>query len=152
MNDRTFMKKLLEERPLTAEESLRLDDALENQSGRLSQAILRDLPEDQPSLAWRSDLNTKLARASQAQKKRQVILRWLPAMAAPVAAGCAFLLLTTTAPQQSTVSPQSVARNTESIEEQMVDLHRDAVAPVAIGVQAPYDPSYSVELASYRSR
>ncbi len=151
MNDRMLMKKVLEERPLTAEESLRLDEALESQSARLSQAILRDLPEEQPSLAWRSDLNAKLAHASQARKKRQTLLRWLPAMAAPVAAGCAFLLLTTTAPQR-TITPGTVARHTESIEEKMVDLHQDALAPVAIGVQAPYDPSYSVELASYRSR
>lgn len=57
-----LMVKLVKEAPLTEEESLALDRAL---AGMTSPRLVSALPDPVPSMAWRSELNQKLARADE---------------------------------------------------------------------------------------
>jgi hypothetical protein len=145
MMDRDLLRKLEDERSLTPDEWLRLDDALDSTDARFAQTLVRSLESEEPSLAWRSDLNSRLAQTSKAQRQRRLALRWLPIMAAPVAAGCAFLVMMTSANRPNnpgfTVSSSKppVVQTQESIEERMMDFHRDALTPLAVGANMPYE-------------
>lgn len=143
MMDRDLLRKLEDERSLTPDEWLRLDDALDSEDARLTQTLVRSLESEEPSLAWRSDLNVRLAQASKAQRQRKTVLRWLPVMAAPVAAGCAILMMMT--PKTNTPHPIAGNRHPvistakESVEARMMDFHRDAMTPLAVGANMPYE-------------
>lgn len=65
--DRELLKKLSSESGLTLSETLELERALESGSGDGPAAWMRALPQDEPSLAWRSGLNERLQAVSLAE-------------------------------------------------------------------------------------
>lgn len=76
MNQRDLLKKLHDETPLTAVEALQLDELLEAQSSERVAHTVAALPEEEPSLAWRSQLNSRLAEMAPAPA-RKPWGRWL---------------------------------------------------------------------------
>jgi len=148
--DRDLLRKLEDERSLTPDEWLRLDEALESGAAQTARVMVSTLANDQPSMAWRSELNVKLAQTSKRARQRRTMMRWLPVMAAPVAAGCAFLVMMNinASPNggQTMVSRPPMQTSHESLEARMMDFHRDAMTPLAVGANLPYEASSMPEL------
>ncbi|MCW5938855.1 MAG: hypothetical protein KF884_05085 [Fimbriimonadaceae bacterium] len=89
MDKRELIKKLVREEPLRVDESLWLDEALDSQ-GPVREWV-GQAAADEPSLAWRSRLNQRLA-ASVPKPRHWRRRPWAPAIGfAGVAAGALFL-------------------------------------------------------------
>lgn len=129
-----LIKKLQDEQALSVEETLRLDEALETSAS--TAGLLNSLDESAPSLAWRSDLNQKLASVSR-KTKRQSSFRWLSGFAA--AATLVFVAFLALPKSRPTVNPNrvtSVARKSEAtnIEESLVKAHFEADVESGLGM------------------
>ncbi len=117
-----LLKKLTEERPLTPEEALELDQALESPGQAQAAAWVRGLSAPEPSMAWRSALNRRLARPA----RRRTVWLWGSA-AATVTALSALLAV---ALHQAASGP-SAAGPGPSVEQALVDTHRQSLVPVS---------------------
>lgn len=94
------------------------DRALESPASQAMRELVRSLPDDEPSMLWRSELNERvLALARMRQRKRR--WTWVMAPTAGVAATVAFLGLVI-APKG--VPTPSVAQ-TGAVERMIVDTH-----------------------------
>lgn len=144
MIDQDLMRKLESEQPLTAEETLRLDAMLDDDPG-VSNAVAC-LPEDEPSLEWRSRLNQELKKHARPHRPApQARFRWLlGGGAAAVAASAAIVavfvhgMAKPSVPSEASPNAAAVAERGEpTIEEMMIQAHRDSVRPVSLGVHLP---------------
>lgn len=139
----TFLhKKLFAESPLSAEESLRLDAALEaTQDPSLSSAI-RNLGDEEPSLAWRSGLNAKLFAISSKKKARVFWTRLTWA----TACGCALVLAFSVRPAPPEKSGHSaIVASGSTVEDAIMADHQDAVSQTSLGIFVGYGDSQSAE-------
>lgn len=136
------MKKLMEEKPLTAEETLRLDEMLSGKSAVAQ--VVNSLPEDEPSLAWRSELNSKLSAMTPKPRKSN-FLKIFTAVAVPAAAAVALGLLVFPKlnPSPNSVSIPEVTSNTGGIEEELLLAHNSAEERAALPVSLPAEPAGS---------
>ncbi len=132
--DKSLLQKIAREEPLSAEESLRLDQALDVQEPVAN--LVAHLPEDAPSLAWRSELNQRLAHTK--VKRRQFSLfRWGSGALAAAAAVTALVVVV------SNTAPKPAAKG--SVEEVILSAHRDE------GVAVHVDWSDSLDEATLGS-
>lgn len=135
-----LLKKLAEEAPLSPAEQAELDAALGG-SAAISSAV-RDLPTEEPSMVWRSELNEKLAAMGAPRKSKLAGFWWK--LAAPVAAtaiiGAAFFM---NRPEVAS-SPAGIA--SASVEEEIWGTHlemasamdvAESYAPVRNGAETP---------------
>ena len=132
MNDGQ-MRKLWEEQPMTLDESLALDDALEAQAGL--GRLVHDLPDPEPSLAWRSALNGRLMAVSPKRRKSPV-WTWLSGgVAATALAAFAFVNLIPETPNpEPRVDPAPVVTSSTGVEESLLTAHNDANLESGLGV------------------
>jgi hypothetical protein len=141
MNKELF-EKLAREEELSPAEHLMLEEALE--SGADWGVIVRgSLDGPEPSMAWRSGLNQKLA-ALQPRRRRQA---WLPAgigFAAVAACGAwaAFFML---GPGPRGSQPVAAQSGDLTLEMAIADVHRDALTQADAGVYVPAETT----LAAY---
>ncbi|MCW5937381.1 MAG: hypothetical protein KIT11_08760 [Fimbriimonadaceae bacterium] len=134
--DKEFLSRLSSEEPLTMADALQLDEGLEAQ--RSLSSLIAKLPEDEPSLAWRSALNEKLAHMAPKPKRTRWTLAFQGLAAATAVAG-AFLLFAMVNPAKPNVEPVgavkgSVTKPGESIEEALISAHEDAGRQAAYGL------------------
>jgi len=140
-------KKLMDEQPLTVEETLRLDQAIEAQN--VVTGLMAGLEDQAPSLAWRSDLNQRLLLQSERHKRRSAF-RWFSGFAAAAATVTAFTLFAiprSVAPvidDKPVVAKQSTpAKDGPSVEESILTAHREADLESGMGISfdGPSDSS-----------
>lgn len=94
--------------------------------------LVRSLPEESVSMAWRSALNERvLAESARRQKSQRIAWVWRPAAGLAVASGLAMALLFKSAPVES----PPLAR--VPIEASLLDLHREAVVASEVSGQTP---------------
>src|SRR5258705_309376 len=98
--------KLVEEQPLTSEETLRLDEAIEGQSAVPS--LMAGLQDPAPSMSWRSGLNQRLLLQS-GRQRRQARYRWISGFAA-AAAVTTVVLFTVPKTEGTLAQPDPVAK------------------------------------------
>jgi hypothetical protein len=114
MNNKTREKK---------QNTARIDQALASAESAKIAKLVRNLPEDDPSMAWRSALNERLIEAARRRKVRRSWARiWVPAAglgtSAAIAASVFFLWVGVPSRE---VAPEL------SLEASMVSAHRDNV-------------------------
>lgn len=133
-------RKLMEELPLTAEEALRLDSSLESSAGLSIAKAVAGLPDDAPSLEWRSRLNEKLAKAS---KRRKAIVFWRVGFGATAAAAVCTVFVLMAQPnvgQDSPIVSPTTVENTpkESVEDAIISEHEGTVTQASLGVSVAF--------------
>ena len=131
--ERELKQKLYSEQPLSVEESLRLDEVLEQDS--VSSKVLLHLTDEAPSMAWRSQLNARLS-AESAKTKKRTAFRWVSGLATTAAvAACAVMFAPTLNSRSSVSSPQArVVHEGPSVEESLVSAHKEADLENGLGV------------------
>lgn len=95
-----------------------------NESTKVSKAVGM-LKDEDPSMAWRSQLNAKILAEAQAKRKRLSISRlWSYSAGLSLSTAAAVALFLFFAPQEI---HQAAPRNLDTIESQMVAAHHSAV-------------------------
>jgi len=98
-----------------------IDECLESEGQEAMRQLVKAMPEDSLSMAWRSSLNEKIVASAVKQKRRRWFLNaMIPSVGMSVACGLALLVLART-PAPTTVS----GRNIE-MEKSMLSAHRMA--------------------------
>lgn len=121
--DRELIAKLMNEEALTPQEEAILDAKLVESSGVAP--LLKQVSDEVPSMAWRSELNEKLQTVARPRATQNRISRWLVPATAIAAATILFSMFS---PKQAATMPDAVAAKTPTIEAQLVSAHRDSVA------------------------
>ncbi|MCH8978937.1 MAG: hypothetical protein IH945_06805 [Armatimonadetes bacterium] len=139
--DKNLIEKIVAESDLSAEESLRLDEALEAKGSAAVARAVRELPDDAPSMAWRSDLNEKLGKAS---RKQRVLVTWRYGLA--VTAGATAMFLFVNFGQPGPVEDPIVRKGTQivestSLEDDILSDHQNAMTQASMGVIVSFDES-----------
>ncbi len=142
--DKDLIRKLTDEQPLTAEESLRLDAALESaDSVRFAQSVSR-LADETPSLAWRSALNESLSKVSR-RRRTGLVLRY--GFGATAVAAASFLVVSFIQPFRAEDGGKAPAvvdnRSESSLEDEIVAGHHDAMSRASLGVAVSFNESGS---------
>lgn len=92
--------------------------------------VVRSLPEETLSMAWRSSLNERvLVEAAKRQRSRHIAWIWRPAVGLALASSLAMAILWKSAPIEHR-QPVSV-----SIEASLLDLHRESVVASEVAGQ-----------------
>lgn len=136
--DNKLLRKIEAEEQLSAEESLRLDEALE--ASDVAGAV-RALGDEAPSMAWRSQLNEKLGKATRRQRTR---VMWRYGLAVTAGASAMFLFFSL-GQQVPTENETLVARppiaDSTSLEDDILSDHQDAMTQASMGVIVSFDGS-----------
>jgi hypothetical protein len=127
----------------------RIDERLEESGQQVVRALVRDLPEEPVSLAWRSELNEKLNKA--AASRRRVRRFWnitAPSLALSAACALAFMMLGRTGSQAPGIGQPTgpvVSRPAPDLASELVNAHQEAVfvSDVAGSGLAPTEVSES---------
>lgn len=144
-------KKLMDEKALTAADSLELDVALE-QNGDVA-GLVEAISAIQPPLEWRSGLSERIhAEAKKSNRKRG--LQRLMTVGCTLCAAALFAVMIIG--ERSHMNSSMASGNdsqAESVEERMVQFHIEAENQASLGVQPPV-PNGSVDFdwASLESR
>ena len=134
--DKELFKKVIGEQPLTVEEALRLDGALESEKSVLISKMVAGLEDDAPSLVWRSALNSKLEAAS---RKRRTAVVWRFGLAASAVAAGSFLIVGLLRPVEKDAPRVMTADNEVSVEEAILGEHEYATGQASLGVHVSFD-------------
>lgn len=139
--DKDMFKKLIEERPLTAEEALTLDELLEGETSRQVAHMVAAQHDDAPSLTWRSKLNQKLSLLT-GKKRRTLVWRLGAAVSTGAVAALFFMAVLNqpVTPDPRIASPHDVnyASDETTLEESIMDDHETSMTRVSLGVYGSY--------------
>ncbi len=139
--DKNLLKKIVAENELSAEESLRLDEALEATGSAAARRAVRALHDDAPSMAWRSDLNEKLGKAS---RRQRTLVTWRYGLAVTAGATAMFLFVNFWQPGSidgsTVIDPRPVAESA-SMEDDILSDHQNAMTQASMGVIVSFDES-----------
>jgi len=127
----TWHERVKSEQPLDVQDALRLDESLEATSS--VRTLVQSLADDEPSLAWRSELNEKLMGARRPARGGWRL--WLPVGGSAVAAACLALAFFRPSPEPTT--PVASANESNSVEAIILQSHREADATTVLGVASP---------------
>ncbi len=110
-----------------------LDAALETSSQKAVRKWVESLPDEGPSMLWRSQLERRL----RLEHKRRRVRTWfgLGSMVAAAAAAGLFLWLGLDAPQRTHYAPNQ----TTGVEEMLVTSHWDSVSAGALDATPPFE-------------
>lgn len=111
-------------------ENFEIDERLASQSA--IRQIVNSLPGDEPSLAWRSQLNERLRALPVKARKRWWELAWKPTVGLGLATAFAFALLMRPTQPGPTLTPESGSIVADAI----FDAHRGTVARHELGAVA----------------
>ncbi|MBX3097392.1 MAG: hypothetical protein KF812_11065 [Fimbriimonadaceae bacterium] len=123
-------EKARKELPMDMEEMLALDEAL-NQSESVK-SVLSSLTDEEPSLAWRSELNEKIASI---KPRRPKLALWVPISASAIAA--ATLAIVLFIPRNTERPAEVLSQSDRSVEALILRSHREAEAATVLGVASP---------------
>ena len=134
--DRHFEEKALQELPMTVEEALQLDAELEKGASRAVAGLVSQLPDNPPSLAWRSSLNDRLMRLRVVPRPVRV---WIAGAAATAAVALCSLLWFPTLQRGGQADRASVVGDSQqSLEEAILAEHQDSAGHASLGVYASF--------------
>lgn len=125
MNRDEIVQKVQHEERLTPKESALLEVMLEEQRGQEVVSVVKSLKRDEPSLAWRSSVNERIAKAAVKPRKARQFIKVAPPVAMAAALTAWFVL----AYDGSGVPP--VADST-SITSFLYEWHEEASAAVIL--------------------
>jgi len=139
--DKELFKKLIDEKPLTAEEALELDEALESDACEQVAHMVAAQHDDAPSLEWRSELNEKLS--SETRKGRKA---WFWGVGAAVSTGAAATLMflamfnapISEGPQGGNVADNTAAQ-TDTLEDLLIEEHQQAMNQEQLGLYVSFE-------------
>ncbi len=98
-----------------------IDECLESEGQEAMRQLVKAMPEDSLSMAWRSSLNEKILVSATKQKRRRWFLNaMIPSAGVTVACGLALLVMA------RTPSPTAVSGRNFEMEKSMVSAHRMA--------------------------
>lgn len=139
--DYELRNKVRDEQPLSLEETLRLDEALETQTA--VGVFVGELSDGEPSLEWRSGLNNRLL-ATRTVKKRRTWFTW-GSVGIATAAAATWIVMMPLGNKPSPPEPRRpVARQSNgSIEESLISAHREADLESGMGVSWTSEVSWS---------
>ncbi|MGE0000483.1 MAG: hypothetical protein AB7F50_01115 [Fimbriimonadaceae bacterium] len=123
--NKDLLKKLMEEEQLDLAQTVELDQALEAQ-GR---SLVSSLETPEPSMAWRSGLNERLAELAPKPKRK-----WAIFSGTTVVAVAAALVIVMVQPVRDTPPP---AAQEDELEMALAQAHGDAEATARAGVLVP---------------
>lgn len=127
--DKDLIRKLQSEAPLTREEQVELELAIEETNRSHLRSSVQGLPEDLPSMAWRSGLNESLKQLSQRSKpKSRLGWRWISASAVSLVGAGALLFML----MKPHVGPPPSGPNS-SVEAALVASHIESVSAIESG-------------------
>lgn len=136
MNVNDWRNKLSDERPMTLEESARLDAALQATEDPNVLNAIKAMGDAEPSLAWRSSLNARLMATANKKRKQAVLYRASWAFACGCALWVGLLLVQ---PRQAQTEPSQDPKVAQaSIEELILDDHFDAMSQASLGIYIGY--------------
>ena len=139
--DKKLLLKIEAENDLSAEESLRLDEALEATGSAGAGRIVRGLGDEAPSMAWRSDLNEKLFKGS---RRRRTAVIWRYGLAVTVGAAAMFLFVNFDQPipgKTTTFNETAPISQAASLEDDILSDHQNAMTQASMGVIVSFDQS-----------
>ncbi len=142
--------KRSDETLLTIEESMRLDAALEATENQIVVKSVKNLSDEEPSLAWRSSLNTRLGSAYTKKRSSTVWMRALWAVGCGCVAWIAFVFVTTVRPEERPIREHSVAQ--VSVEDAILADHQDAVSQTSLGIYIGYGDPQDAEASLDETR
>lgn len=126
MFDKELFERLNDESGLlTGPDEARLDEALANQT--ISGLLMKALPEEQPSMAWRSLLNERILAIAAASKRRSRWLSiWRPAIGLGLAGALAVVFMVNRPSQRPVDHPRA------RVESGLVEAHQMSVEATEI--------------------
>ncbi len=133
--DRETFEKIAHEQALTIEEALELDFELEESASM--QSLLHGMEDPTPSLAWRSELNSRLLAVSPRAKKTKT-WAWLSGFSLTGLAVAGLVMVFAKPPTSSPVPDQPTiqlsARKSPAVEESLINAHHEADIESGMGV------------------
>ena len=139
--DKRLFDKILADEQLSAEESLRLDQALELKGSTAAGRAVGELPDEAPSMAWRSDLNEKLSKGS---RQHRNLLMWRYGLAVSAGATAMFLIVNFGQPIADNAAPFSdppLVTDSTTLEDDILSDHQNAMTQISMGVVVSFDES-----------
>lgn len=121
MDRQELLKKLAEEVTLTAEESAALEAELARPGQTWVKSAVSQLPVEEPSMAWRAELNEKLRRES-AMKRHEAQPRRFRRWFVPTCAAAGAMLAVYFAPSAKVIAPEPTP-STNSVDSQLMAVH-----------------------------
>lgn len=143
MLEKEILRKMVDEQPLTAAETLRLDQALEadDRSGR----VLGAIEDAAPSYAWRSGLNQRLAATRRAPRVK-LFFGWAGGLTAVAASVIAVVMtqhrVIVPTPHEDQLVAAKPAKST--FEETLLSSHMQGASQSAVGEAPVQDPDDQV--------
>lgn len=113
--------------------NVEIDEKLESSESRKIAEAVRLLPNDELSMAWRSELNAKLSASVQKRNRRQAIARPLGWMAGlGLSATATFVFLAVLLPANM---PKAGTNPTDTLESQLLAAHKSSVNSADIAAE-----------------
>lgn len=163
--EREFLKKLESEEPLSAAEVFRLEELLEAEASSQVADMVVGLPDVEPSMAWRSELNLKLGAL---RPDKKVVAKawwrngWMVGGVSVVAASMALFVFAgfplvggkavvsdpMVATNGSVAPPDGIVGDTDDLSLVLVRAHEVAEVEASSGIQVPrrsIEPGYDWE-------
>lgn len=148
MTNKHLLEKLMNEEPLTAAEQSQLDVLLATESQKKVALMATHCDEEELSLAWRSDLNQKLAVESSKRRKNQRVWWTLrPAIGLGLASAMGFVLWTKQPdvvqqpPYQTPIEQKLAAAHEEA--STVAELQGSTIASYHKPTEAPIDNQWT---------
>jgi hypothetical protein len=92
------------------------------------------LPDDSPSLAWRSQLNEKLVQEQESRPQPRRVIWWLGGAVATAAAAAFFMMILS-----NPVTDAGPVASEDTLERGLVDAHQEAVSLTSLEIGTPYE-------------
>lgn len=93
MNREKIVQKVQHEDRLTPKESAFLEAMLEEQRGQEAVAVVKSLKRDEPSLAWRSSVNERIAKSAVKPRRSKQFIKVAPPVVLAAALTAWFVLV-----------------------------------------------------------
>lgn len=137
--DRELLKKIEQGLPLDASEQMLLDSHLDLGSSDGPAVWVRSLHDSEPSLAWRSGLNSRLAELAPAKRTRRPVFAWVGMAVA--GAACVWAVMTfTVKPVKVDNTPDQIVSSDgtpDDLASVMVSTHQAEEVAISMGVSVP---------------
>lgn len=112
--------------------SAELDVQLESGEQMQTAAWVQNLDDEEPSMAWRSQLNEKLLALRTPAKRKSFWHAWRWAGAGAMAAGALAIVMFLNAPKDAVV-PEKLTANPSSIEAGLIAAHQESAGALDLG-------------------
>jgi hypothetical protein len=133
VSQQDWINKVMTETPLTAEETLLLEQELASQEDVRS--LVAALPQPEPSMAWRSALNEELMKAAPKPSRKTWLYWGSGALVGGLACWLAFAVLIPASLSQGL--RETSQANNEALAQDLLQGHENDSSAVLMGIAAP---------------